>query len=126
MPKKWTPTTPWLKKAMTGAKRALAAWHKVKAAGEPHFNTPYKANHGLARNVYLYAAALGHKRGLLPENLGGWTCWGWMPGEPAAWINFGKPGMAEPIVVAIGNLTAWPAPPVEEIEEEVAPWPMAA
>lgn len=125
MPKKWKPTAPALVKAGAMAKRALAAWHKVKAAGEPHFNTPYKANHGLTRNVYLYAAAMGQKRGLLPAELGGWTCWGWAAGMAAAAVAFGKPGMTEPVLVQIGNLNAWPAPPVETMEEETK-WQMAA
>mgnify|MGYP001569842914 CR=1 FL=1 len=125
MPKKWKPTAKMLVKEGTEAKRALAAWHKVAAAGEPYFNTPYKANRGLARNVYLYAAALGQKRGALPGDLDGWTCWGWnQPKADKAWINFGKPGMADPVTVELKNLTAWPAPPVET--EEAPEWAMAA
>lgn len=125
MPKKWKPSCPWIKKEQAQAKRALSAWHKIAAAGEPCFAKPMGANHSLTRNVYLYAAALGQKRGQLPENLGAWSCWGWFPvvgGKPMEWalIKFAKAGMAEPIVVKIENLLAWPAPAVEEEAPEMA------
>lgn len=125
MPKKWKPTCPWIKKEQAQAKRALGAWHPVNNGQEPAFRYAGKVR-ALARNVYLYAAAIGQKRGLLPAELGAWSCWGWAPGMKAAAIYFGEPGKpGMPIVVQIGNLEAWPAPPAEETIEEAA-WQIAA
>ena len=126
MPIKWKPTSKMLVKEGRDAKRALAAWHPVNNGQEPAYGYPFKANQTLTRNVFLYAANLGQKRGLLPDGcLAVWSCWGWTEGKAnTAWINFGKPGMADPITVKIENLNAWPAPPVET--EEAPEWAMAA
>lgn len=127
--KQWKPTCAWVKKERAASNRALRGYQAVQSQQDPVWRTPFNSNAKYARVLYLYAAAMGQKLGLLPQDLGGWSASGY-PFEGEAKVMFGKPGSAKAVTVMVRNLDAWPAPAVEETEapevmvpKEAAPMP---
>ncbi len=112
---KFKVTAPWLKKAGAAHKRALSAWYRLP----PEFacRAPYTMKEKAGEALYLYAAALGMKRGLLPVSLGGWSAYTAGPTEEGtAEVRFCEPGKP-PVLVELKHLHAWPAPAIEETVE---------
>lgn len=114
--KPFKPTCVWIKKEQAAQKRAMFAYQRVVSPGEAAWRTPFNMNEKLASVIYLYASALGQKRGQLPANLSKWSASGAGNGindNGEAAIVFAKPGTKQ-VIVNLKNLNAWPAPAVDE------------
>lgn len=135
--KGWLPKTPWLRNEMIAAKAAMSRWYRLEgdAIGEPTVSTPYQmySSHRVsteAKDWCFYAANLGRARGVLPEDLKGWTAEVakseyWKDGDPMIRFYgprgtaFYKPkgrrkALSLPIAITLKNLFVGPPEPARE------------
>jgi hypothetical protein len=135
MKKQWLPKTPWLRNEMIAAKAALSKWYRlVGAHGDPGLpERSYRSRGARWENERidwpLYAAALGRKRGILPDDLSRWTTEVTFDGyDPVVKFYcqgaaFYKPkgrrkALNLPIAIKLENMFWTPEAPVETINEE--------
>lgn len=119
------PTSSWIKKDMAAAKRAFNAktFAEIRNGLEPGMNLTWvpigvnkttKAYRKEMANLYLYAAELGKKKGLLPDNCSGFTAGGSPPKDGKATVYFTNATNGRSAVVQLENLDWVPAPAIEE------------
>jgi len=126
--KKFKPTAPMLVKEAAEWRRAFNKWHAVNDGTEPVYRAEvsrlvgkrervkYERAAKHTRALVLYAAALGHKRGLLPYDLrecGATWAEGAKPGT--AFVTF-KPEAGASVTIPLSFLDWEPDEPVCETD----------
>jgi hypothetical protein len=138
--RQWRPKSRMQRRWAAQDRAAWNRWHTFRCCTDPWWRPQDEAVHHQpsgsrkpdysqaekhTRDLVLYAAAIGHKRGVLPLNLGGVRAT-----IPDRKPNCGtvlfdrqtdpgadrRPGWVRVGAVTVGNLDAWPSKPVEDLD----------